>query len=234
MNTAFKIRRINVSLTWQRYDHDLTTGEAWNTAEKTFGAPLKVKLKAFEFGQKLPPFPPPPPPAPALLLSNYYHYRSLSGREIIWEDCYCIPILITTFLLEAQQYETTTAELRDAVRPSCRCNSHLLLLPGTLQHQVSFKTNGPSQLGLRVDDLRRDWLESWRCSPPPSRRWRIWEGLHDVAVLPRPPTTFHLDTLENRRRDQLIIYICGYFKTSSFTCPDKVYGWLRNVCCFRR
>ena len=87
---------------------------------------------------------PPPPPAPDSLVSNYYHYRSLSGREIIWEDCYYIPILITTFLLEAQQYETTTAELRGAVCPSCRCNSHLILLPGTLQHQVSFKTNGPS------------------------------------------------------------------------------------------
>ena len=62
MNAAFKIRRINVSLTWHRYDHDLTTVEALNTAEKRFGAPLKVKLRAFEFGQKLPPLQPPPPP----------------------------------------------------------------------------------------------------------------------------------------------------------------------------
>ena len=83
MNTAFKIRRINVSLTLHRYDNDLTTGEALNTVEKRFSAPLKVKLRAFEFGQKLPPPPPPPPPPAPAPLKLLYHYRSLSGREII-------------------------------------------------------------------------------------------------------------------------------------------------------
>ena len=56
---------------------------------------------------------------------------------------------------------------------------------------------------------------------------------HDVAslLLPTPlkatspPPT--LSALENlKRRGQLIIYICGYFKICLFTCTDKVSQFL--------
>ena len=75
-----------------------------------------------------------------MLLQSYVLFFELNSSrdKLLYEQNIVVvvvsPILITTFLPEAQRY-VTMAALRGAVRPSSSsiksCNIHLVLLPGT-------------------------------------------------------------------------------------------------------
>ena len=186
MNTAFKIRRINVSLTWHIYDHDLTTGEALNTAEIRFGAPLKVKRRAFEFGQKL------PPPRPRLarlkllpLPVTFWQGNNLR-RLLLYSDSHND---VPPWSSAVWNYYGRTTERRLSVlslqQPSDSSSGN----SGT----SGFFQNKRSQLGPRVDDLRRPvtGLNHDVAAPPPPHS-QVDAGESEASMMlqccsPAPP-----------------------------------------------